>query len=200
MRRVIILLSFFVMTSCVLNHQDKVQNRVEYIRNLSDSLGFIELPFSYDIMKDYDKEYFKILKNSNDTLIFPWGYGRMIGILPDTSDYYGFLYLDMGEYQYPSLRIFNKTGTLIEEKNICIGYGNGSEAGGKMEYDTCYDRVTINKDLSLLMEYKLYGYIESQGRNPIPRSDTIYQEMTWNGQINEDGKIIINESVLKRHK
>jgi len=196
MKKITLLLLISTMLSCSTKHSNRENNKVNYIRYLIDSIGLLELPFSYDIMSDNFNEYYKIKKNSNDTLIFPWGYGKVLGILPDTMNYYGFIYLETGEYLYPTLRIFDKNGNLIEEKSICIGYGNGSEAGGRLEYDTCYDRVKINEDLSLLLEYKLYGYIESQGRNPIPRSDTIYQEMTWNGKIKNNGTIIINESKM----
>lgn len=191
MKQITKLILILILTSCGNSNKDKTATKVDYIKTLIKKVGFQELPYSHDLMKDKEEYKYNVDRNSMDTLFFDDLNGHIIGVLPDTSKYYCFLYFGVGDVLYPCLTTIDKKGNKIDNKSICIGQC----AGVMIDYDTCIDRVTIEKDLTINMFYKLHGFVEREDN--ITKVDTICNQMIWTGRITKNGKIEVKETELE---
>src|SRR5215831_10824324 len=100
-------------------------NRIEYIRALVRQVGIQQLPFTYDLAKKNPDSRRQVDRSSMDTLFFDDLNGSVGGVLPDTLNYYGFIYYKVGDLLYPYLVTVDKKGDVIDRQLIGIGNCGG---------------------------------------------------------------------------
>jgi hypothetical protein len=155
----LIILIFVCFFSCKTVHKtEKESNIHEQIQYVIEKSGFIKLPLEFDANIETDlKSTYSVNRNSNDTLLFENGIFDIIGFLPDTMNYYAFLYFSIGDMLTPTIRTMDKNWRKIDEKFISIG-----ACAGYVELDvtSCYDSVCIYKDLKIKSVSKVVGTVE----------------------------------------
>jgi hypothetical protein len=181
-----------LLISCSQTSTDNI--RAKYISTLIKKVGIQELPYSFDLTKDQIISKHDINRNSIDTLFFDDWNGLVAGVLPDTSGYYCFLYYSVGDALYPNLVTIDKKGNIIDKANICIG----NCAGLMIDIDSCIDKVTINKDLSIDLLYRVRGSVETQ--DSLHKTVKVNNQIKGKGKILEDGKIEISKGELEIFK
>jgi len=87
------ILVLIIFASCCQSKKNSEVNRIEYIRTLIQKVGIQQLPYNYDLVKHNPDSKYRVDTNSMDTLFFDDLNGSVGGVLPDTSDYFGFLYI-----------------------------------------------------------------------------------------------------------
>lgn len=75
----------------------------------------VPIGYRYDLILQDDENFYKTTKV--DSFFFPEDIS-VIGLLSDTVKYYSILYLDPGDDLYPSIKVFSKSGSLIEAKPV----------------------------------------------------------------------------------
>jgi hypothetical protein len=184
---------FFIFSTFLISCiQSNTYNfRAKYIRSLIKKVGIQELPYSFDLTKDQIQSKYDIDRNSIDTLFFDDWNGHVAGVLPDTSNFYCFLYYSVGDALYPNLVTIDKKGKIIDKANICIG----NCAGLMIDIDSCIDKVTINKDLSINLLYRVRGSAET--RDSIPKTVKVNNQIIGKGKILKNGKIEISKGEIE---
>jgi hypothetical protein len=184
---------FFILTAILISciQPDTYNIRVKYIRSLIKKVGIQELPYSFDLTKDQIQSKHDVDRNSIDTLFFDDWNGHVAGLLPDTLNFYCFLYYSVGDALYPNLVTINKKGEVIDKANICIG----NCAGLMIDIDSCMDKVTINKDLSINLLYRVRGSAETH--DSIPKTVKVNNQIKGKGKILKNGKIEISKGKIE---
>ena len=186
--RYLILGTLILLTTCGQRETKKVTDKVGHLKNLMTKIGFIKLPFTYDIAASkIDSKHF-MDHNSMDTLFFDSG--QFQGVLPDTTNFYCFLYYQPGDSLYPFLTTVDKSGNVIDTQNIGFGYCNGL----LIDIDRCIDQVTIEKDMGLDLLYIATGTAENDSTK---QTIKICNKIVGTGKINEKGKIEINKTEIE---
>ncbi len=183
-----IYITVFVFYACVKKNTDTNAHRLEYIRALVKKVGFQSLPYSYDLMESKINTKFTVDIHSMDTLFFDSG--AFGGVLPDTTNYFAFLYYQTGDSLYPFLTTIDKNGNVIDTKNIGIGACRGL----LIDIDSCIDRVTIRKNLEIELLYKMHGSTESN--DSIPSIIKICNQIVGRGKITNEGRILLTKGEL----
>jgi len=184
----IILLSFCLF-SCNTDKQKTKQEQIQHVINKS---GFIKFPLVFDANDENAlKINYSVNYTSDDTLLFEGGIGiyEIIGFLPDTTNYYAFLHLAVGDMLYPTIVTMDKNWQKIDEKIICT---TGCLTSPLVDVTSCYDSVWIYEDLTIKSISKLTGTMEDEEDSVIPICNTKNLE----GFIDKNGKITIKESGL----
>lgn len=158
-----------------------------YLRNLMDSVGAIQLPFKYN-MVDEDKPPGYVLTAKPKDLLFSSYGGIVFGYLPDTSNFYGMLHLDIGDDFYPILSTYQKDGARIDRRSV----GLGNCAGLGVDYEFCLEDLSIDEKLNISSSYCAKLLLESKEDYTI--IDTLINEEHGKGRIDKQGKIWIKES------
>jgi hypothetical protein len=126
---------------------------------------------------------------SADTLFYKQAFSiACYGLLPDTTDYYGIIWLAPADLNYPVITTYNKKGEIIDESGIQIGYC-GSDCG----YD-CSETITIGQSLDIFsIDSIRVTDCDAQGHliDSTLRRYVIYKT----GQITKKGKIELAEEV-----
>jgi len=165
-------------------------DKATYIKNLIDSIGFVQLPFKYDVYKSIAETSFSADQRTVDLLDFE--YGPIQGVLPDTSRQYVFLHYIIGDSLYPVLTTFDKHGNKIDRQGIGVGNCNGG--GPIARQDECTDVVTIHRDLTIEALYRFKGLVQ-----PVDSLPAIYvcQQMVITGRITDNGRIELKEGEME---
>jgi hypothetical protein len=180
--RYLILGILFLLTACGQRETKKEIDKVGHIKNLIKTIGFLELPFTYDIAESAVNPKYSMDHNSMDTLFFDSG--QFEGALPDTTNFYCILYYQSGDSLYPFLTTIDKNGNVIDTQNIGIGY-----CGGMLtEIEQCIDQVTISENMDLDLLYKAIGTAEDDSAHQAVK---ICNTIVGAGKIHENGKISI---------
>jgi hypothetical protein len=166
--------------------------KYEQIQYAIKESGFIKLPLKFDASNDNSlKNNYSVNHKSNDTLLFESGISGIIGFLPDTTNYYAFLYLQVGDMMYPTIRTMDKNWQKIDEKNICTA---GCAGHFQVDITSCYDSVWIYKDLKIKSVSKVVGTVEME--DSVSQVLNICNTRILDGFIDKNGKIDIKESDL----
>jgi hypothetical protein len=132
-----------------------------------------------------------VMNPANAKLDTSISFNPIIGYLPDTSDFYGFLTLTIGDLLYPTIETYNKKGELIQEEIIVTGNCIHPIA----DIESCFDSVTINENLYFEGFSKLVGELvdlyDSPSNSP---SIDICKTKTLSGKILPSGVIEIKVS------
>ncbi len=165
---------------------------MDRIQNVINKTGFIDLPLKFDAgnEKSLMSHYVVDLKG-NDSLIFDSEIHSVVGFLPDTSNYYAFIFHTIGDMLYPTIMTISKKGDKIDRQIICTGECAGHAA---VNVISCYDSVCINQDLHIKSISKMIGTVETN--DSIPKTIDLCNMLKLTGFIDKDGKIKLNRSDL----
>lgn len=149
-----------------------------------------QLTFKYDLAKNNPDIRRPIDKHSPDTLFFDDFNGSIGGLLPDTSNYFGFIYYKVGDSTYPFLLTVDKQGKIIDRQSIGLGLCGGLA----VDIESCIDSVSINEKLEIEMLYKMTGTVETN--DSVPKEIKICNWISAEGKVNIQGKIEITKGKL----
>jgi hypothetical protein len=190
-RFLLIVLILFGFFSC---KTEKQRDKYEQIQFVIEQSGFVKLPLEFDAnIEGALKANYSVNQMSNDTLLFKNdGIFEIIGFLPDTVNYYTFLYFSVGDMLYPTIRTMDKNWQKIDEKIISTG---GCAGHAQLEVTSCYDSVWVYKDLKIKSISKVIGTVEIDEDSTSQILD-ICNMRILDGFIDKNGKINIKESGL----
>lgn len=125
------------------------QQRLTHIRKLYSQYPAIQLPFQYQTSDTVTRI---LAENDLDTLVF----GNtvpvfIIGIVPDTSNYFCFFYLIPADDALPAVVTFNKQGESISRKCLIESCWKGAESD-------CEAILSISPILEIIHSYREYEY------------------------------------------
>ena len=193
--RVIIILIFIGLISCNSSKQtlkEPQEIKLEQIRKAIQKAGFVTLPLTFDANIDNSlKSNFDVDFKSNDSLIFESDIWSIVGFLPDTTDYFAFIFHTVGDMLYPTIMTIDKKGNKIDRQIICAA---GCAGHAAVDVSSCYDSVWIYDDLKLKSISKVIGTVETE--DSIPQTLNICNMRILDGLIEENGKIKLKESDL----
>ena len=174
---------------------EKQRNIYEQIQFVIEKSGFIKLPLVFDASNEevLTFDYFLTDFKTEDTLLFGRTRLHILGFLPDTTNYYAFLYLSVGDMLYPTIRTMDKNWQKIDEKVICTW---GCLTSPLVDVTSCYDSVWIYEDLKIKSISRVVGTIETEENSTSEVLD-ICNTKILNGFIDKNGKINIKESGLR---
>lgn len=161
--------------------QDAV-NELDVVKSMIGRVGFLELPYSQNILSENIDSKWEIYPESMDTLVFGKGTIIVAGALPDTSTYYCFLYYLIGDLQYPHLITLDKQGNLIDDLNISLGI-----CGLPVVADTSINEFTISKELQITSNFRCKGKVYTE--DSMERTEDVDMQKEAIGQISKRGKI-----------
>lgn len=184
--------------------QEINQARLDHIRLLHKTYPPIQLPFSFNRLTplpitSFDANY------DIDKLVFGGEAPcSIIGIVPDTSEYFGFFYLKASDSELPSFISYDKHGTLIN--NVLL-----FDACWQDCYSDCWTQLEIDTNLTIQLQFEKYEYdckhgildAEFDGYFPIiPYEFTAirdYLKIDQNGEIIHTGsKKLTKEELQER--
>jgi len=172
------------MSSCAMDKQKTKQEQIQHVINKS---GFIPLPLVFDASDENAlKIRYSVNLTTDDTLLFEYQPCDIVGFFPDTTNYYAFLYLFVGDMLYPTIVTMDKNWQKIDEKIICT---TGCLTSPLEDVTSCYDSVWIYEDLKIKSISKLIGTMEDKDDSVI----TICNTKILEGFIDKNGKINIKE-------
>ena len=194
-QRLLIILIFIGLISCNSSKQtvkEPQEIKLEQIRKVIQKTGFVTLPLIFDANIDNSlKSNYKVDFKSNDSLIFESDIWNIIGLLPDTTDYFAFLFHTVGDMLYPTIMTIDKKGNKIDRQIICAA---GCAGHTMLEVSSCYDSVWIHNDLKIKSISKVIGTVETD--DSIPQTLNICNMRILDGLIEKNGKIKIKNSDL----
>jgi hypothetical protein len=169
-----------------------INSRANVFRTLYLKIGFVKLPFQYDLTKDNKAANYLITEKSSDTLFFDAAHYQIIGILPDTTDYIGVLYFEQGDGLYPSLITFNKNGVKIDDKRLC--YFECADIDCSV--DSCSSNLILQRTMDFEYQLKITtSGCDSKGHKISGTSNCVIKRST--GHVLKNGRIMISEKKVK---
>ncbi|MBS1553899.1 MAG: hypothetical protein JSU09_03150 [Bacteroidetes bacterium] len=169
----------------------QTDNRSSYIRELAKIVGIQQVPFKYDLAKHNPDIRRSINKHSPDTLFFDDFNGSIGGLLPDTSNFFGFIYYKVGDSHYPFLLTVDKKGKIIDRQSIGLGHCGGQV----VDIESCTDSVSINEKLEIEMLYEMRGKVEIN--DSIPKEIKICNWISGKGKVTKEGRIEVTKGKLE---
>jgi len=192
MTRSFLLIILTLFFSC---KTDKPKNKYEQIQHVIEKSGFIKLPLVFDAnIEGILKTNYSVNYAGDDTLLFKDnGIFELVGFLPDTTNYYAFIYFTIGDMLYPTIVTMDKNWQKIDEKIICTW---GCLTSPLVNVISCYDSVWIYEDLRIRSVSRVVGAIEIEEDSTLEVLDICSMKIL-DGFIDKTGKINIKESGLK---
>ena len=185
-----IILILLCLLSCTT---DKPKTKYEQIQHLINTSEFIKLPLIFDANNENAlKINYSVNPATDDSLLFEYEKFDIVGFLPDTTNYYAFLYLSVGDMLYPTIVTMDKNWQKIDEKVICTA---GCAGHAQLDVTSCYDSVWIYKDLKIKSISKVIGTIEMED-DSTSQVLNICNMRILEGFIDKNGKINTKESNL----
>jgi hypothetical protein len=127
------------------------QQRLTHIRRLYSLYPAIQLPFRYKTQTSVAVTGI-LAEEDLDTLVFGNDIPvSIIGIVPDTSNYFCFFYLIPADDALPAVVTFNKKGELISRKLLIESCWKGAESD-------CEAILSISSTLEIIHSYREYQY------------------------------------------
>ena len=190
-RLILFIIVLFCISFCTPRKQTKQLSEIkkEHLKNLIKKSGFIKLPLSFDaISNGYSGCSCEINHKGSDSLIFDKDIFEICGFLPDTSNYYSFLFNGACDMACPTIITLDKNGNKIDRKIIVVGTGC---YGSPIDAKSCYDSVWIYNDLTIKSESRVVGTIINPSTN---KEEDICNMEKLEGYIDRTGKIYIKKS------
>ena len=152
---------------------------VQAIREIINIVGFVELPFK--ICSRRPTHTIDVAELVLKIGVHP----HLYGILPDTTHFFGVLYLVPAGGGHPRLATFDKNGNLIDRQYILREKCH--KIAGESVF--CEEYVIINKDLTILYRYRS-KHIWDRGFYQLE-----CKHIERQGRIDQTGRIIFDEFV-----
>jgi hypothetical protein len=188
------ILPIILISLCLLScTTDKPKTKYEQIQHLINTSGFIKLPLIFDANNENALNInYSVNPATDDSLLFEYEKFDIVGFLPDTTNYYAFLYLSVGDMLYPTIVTMDKNWQKIDEKVICT---TGCAGHAQLDVTSCYDSVWIYKDLKIKSISKVIGTVEMED-DSTSQVLNICNMRILEGFIDKNGKINTKESNL----
>lgn len=178
--------------SAIQTKKESQARKLEQIRKVIEKTGFVSLPLTFDANIDNSLQTnYEVDFKSDDSLIFESDIYRIVGFLPDTTNYYAFLFHTVGDMLYPTIMTLDKMGNKIDRQIICTA---GCAGHAALDVSSCFDSVWIGHDLKIKSISKVIGTVETE--DSIPKILHICNMRILNGWIDENGKIKLQNSDL----
>jgi len=174
------------------NIKEPQEVKLEQIRKVIQKTGFVSLPLIFDANIDNSLESnYSVDFKSNDSLIFESDIWNIIGFLPDTTDYFAFLFHTVGDMLYPTIMTIDKKCNKIDRQIICA---DGCAGHAAVDVSSCYDSVWIYDDLTIKSISRVIGTVETE--DTIPQTLNICNMLILEGLIEKSGVIKVKSSDL----
>lgn len=158
-------------------------DRIKHIRFLYNKYPIINLPFHYKTQTSLAVTNFDA-KYGVDTLVFgdhaPCG---IIGVMPDTSAFFGFFYLIAADDATPAIITFDKKGHLIEKKALTRSCWQGCESD-------CRSLIDIDLDYKITFRYEEYEFDFKEDYSYCAERPNEAKGYIEYSHISPDGKVI----------
>lgn len=190
-----LLIITILINSCTSRSLDKKAEinilrttKINLIHDLIKKVGFVSLPYKAVFNASTDGTY-RIQCWGKDSILcddFRGNDSYVIGTLPDTSNYYSFIFITISAIAKPNLITYDKNGNRISfkpltEENSVIYVGDILE---------CEEYAIIDRDL------KIKSYFKSRVANEtttIDVYDTVCTHYETNGYIKSNGEIVFEK-------
>ena len=131
-------------------------------------------------------------KKSPDKLFFDAAHEQIIGVLPDTSNFFGVLYFEPGDDLYPSLITLDKNGFKIDDKRLC--YFDCPDVDCSV--DSCFSFLDFQQGMTFLFRLRMKTCdCDNKGKKIAGTAICIVKESK--GHVSKTGKIILSERIEK---
>ena len=183
-------LTFLIFVSCKSpkdknSHADNSAtfNKASYFKNvLVKKFKMVDLPLTFR-PSSADQSIQTDIKSA-DTLFL--SFVTCYGLLPDTSKYYGLIWLGIADSNPPHLTTYNKEGEIIDDKSMTVGECGGDGCG----WD-CREFLVIDKEYNVLS-------IDTITISHCDSSFVMSRQITYKtGRINSNGKIDLTTTKKK---
>jgi hypothetical protein len=186
-RRLLLLLFITIIYGCKNDRTGDsphdIPSKVDRIKVWRDSTSFVELPFKANFGSRTTKTFRIWNEDSIFSGDFSGGEIYVVGLLPDTSNYYGVVYKAVASVANFGLITFDKTGKKIDSEKLtrdkCVIYA------GDVLY--CVEYTNIGTDLSL--DYYFESVVAGEGMS----TDTVYSCFARKGQMSASGEIQLSD-------
>ncbi len=158
---------------------------VAELQKLISKIGFLELPYRINFSPNSNFDRTEYDGGALDGVLC----NTLIGVLPDTSKFYGFIEVLVASIGYPVFVTFDKSGVVIDENSPPMDNCYDMVK----EYLYCNEYIEIQKDLSLHYYYGSKYTLEKEyiSENEIIY-DTICERYEKRGRIKENGAILFD--------
>jgi hypothetical protein len=191
----LIILALIGILSCNSSKHTQGQShdiKLEQVKTIIQQSGFVKLPLTFDANLDNSlKSNYNVDLKSIDSLIFDSDINSIVGFLPDTAEFYAFLFHTVGDMLYPTIMTIDKNGNKIDRQIICAA---GCAGHAALEVTSCYDSVWIYNDLKIKSISKVIGTVDTE--DSIPKTLIICNMRIVDGMIDLSGKINLKKSDL----
>lgn len=184
-----LLMSYYKTQLESLTFENNNLIRLARLRYIFTIYPQIALPFSYHVQGGSTKGIYLdeidaiIIKD--DTPI------SILGILPDTTNYFCLFYFIHADDVLPAMISYDKNGMLISQKRLAESCWQGCESD-------CRSILKINKDLTIELDYEEFLFECDDDRfSNIPNEASGYVEYS---KIDGDGQLTVVKKVIKTKK
>ena len=176
-----------VSPDSVSNNEQIDFERLEHIRHLYKKYPGIELPFHYVTQESKSVTELSAEYGTKDTLIFGDAVPcSIIGLIPDTSHYFGFFYLVAADDAAPSVVTYNKKGNLIENKILTRSCWQGCESD-------CRSIIDIDNNYNIIFRYEYFEFDFSPEDSDCPELPNKANGYIEYLHLSHEGKIILDK-------
>ncbi len=204
----LLILVGFILLSFQFHQKNEVDDfdKELKLRELISKTQTLELPIFLDVYQEEKSAKLigldKLLKMNIESMDDGNDLIPVLGILPDTSNYFTFLAYGVGDILYPIFTTFDKEGNLIENKVLCL-YENMFVFE---EVNTSYETNTVNiskadrgTEITLLSIAKgqRYREFESNTENTNLTDSLFCQQVIQTGFLDENGKVIFDDKIIE---
>ncbi len=165
--------------------QSENELRLAHIRYLYQQYPSINLPFNY--LTQYSVSVTDIDAYGDlDALVFPDLPCGIIGVNPDTSNYFGFFYLLPADNAIPALVTYDKSGKLINNELLATSCW-------QCESD-CRSLVRIDENLNIEFRYEYFEFDFDFDKNFCGKYPILANGFIKYSSVDSEGKIVHNKT------
>jgi hypothetical protein len=137
----------------------KNKSKVEELNALIEEVGFIELPYAAHYPMEIDSNYITNCTKEHPAIfdLLIGCHNDLVGFIPDTTNFFALLYINLETSETPRIITFNKKGDKIDDK--LITEQNSWLFPGEIIENEEY--TMINSDLSLQYRFLMIHDYES---------------------------------------
>jgi len=186
----IVILGLIFFSSCNNSGNEKERAFREFMNKFEP----LETPITINVHSDLNCDCKALDQNSTDSLFIQFRNSntRSFGFIPDTTDFYAFIYFYIGDSRYFWVKTFDKSYNKIADTSIL-------NENGYMPATRCLDgssNILFDKDFRFMTIDSLnYLYCDSLGEEIGVTDSVVYKNVLVRTiKIEKNGRIIINEN------